>query len=156
MYIDKDRNIQTTAYRKETDCERYLHSKFEHSLCLKESVPFSQALRLKRTCSTITAFEDESTEFVQKKLGRWYKADDIQEKIEHASNSSREILLQETQNNSNVTCIPLIKSYNRSASNVSQIMKKNWSIFKINEKLAKTFEGELISFKRKRKPREQR
>lgn len=69
MYIDKDRNIQTTAYHKETDCERYLHSKFEHPLCLKESVLFSQALRLQRTCSTITAFEDESTEFIKKNWG---------------------------------------------------------------------------------------
>ena len=30
VYIDKDSNIQTTAYKKETDRRSYLHSKSEH------------------------------------------------------------------------------------------------------------------------------
>ena len=43
----------------------------------KESIPFSQALRLKRICSTITAFEDESAKPIKKIVEQGQKADDI-------------------------------------------------------------------------------
>ena len=45
--------------------------------------------------STIPVFEDESTKLIQKFVERGYKADDIKEKVEQASNIPREILLQE-------------------------------------------------------------
>ena len=48
VFMDKDRNIQTTVYHKETDRQSYLHSKSEHPHCLKKSILFSQVLRLKR------------------------------------------------------------------------------------------------------------
>ena len=75
------------------------------------------------------------------------KADNIKGKTEQASNTPREILLQQIQNSNIVSRIPLTTSCNRWASNACQIMKKYWSILKINKKLAKTSEGDpkLIS-----------
>ena len=52
VYIDKDQNIQITVHHKETDCKNYLHSNSEDLLCLKKSISFNQALKLKRICST--------------------------------------------------------------------------------------------------------
>ena len=129
----KNRKIQTTVS----------YSKSEHPVHIKKSIPFSKTLKLKRIYSTITAFEDESAKFVE----RGYKADDIKEKAEHASNIPRRILLQETQNNNNISRIPLTISYNRSAPNYSQIMKKHWRILKINKILDKTEGDPTISFK---------
>ena len=100
VYIDKDWNVQTTAYSKETDRQSCLHSK-----CQNESIVFSQAFRLKRVCYVITAFEDESVKRKQKFVQRGNKAIDIEEKVELVSNILKEILFQEYQNNSSVNCI---------------------------------------------------
>ena len=72
-----------------------------------------------------------------------------------ASNIPTEIVLQETKNNRNVSRIPFLISYKISAPNVSQIMKENWSIFRVNESLSKTFAGDpIIFFNRTRNLRE--
>ena len=106
------------------DGQRYLYSKSKRPACLKKSIPFSQALRLKGICSTATACDDESAKLTQRFVEQGYKADILKEKIEQASNIPREILLSETKNNNNVSRIPLTISYNRSTPNVSQTMKK--------------------------------
>ena len=80
------------------------------------------------------------------------KAGNIKRKAEQASNTPREILPQEIQNSNIVSRIPLTTSCNRSASNACQIMKKYWSILKINKKLAKTFEGDPKIFQTNKKP----
>ena len=47
------------------------------------------SIRLKRICSTITIFEDESAKHIQKFVEQGYKADDIKEKV------SRHVISQE-------------------------------------------------------------
>ena len=52
VYIDYNNKLQTTLYKKPTDRQNYLHSKSKHSYSLKKSIAYSQALRIKRICST--------------------------------------------------------------------------------------------------------
>ena len=40
IYINDNKNIQTTVYWKEIDRQSFLHSKFEHPLSLKQSMPY--------------------------------------------------------------------------------------------------------------------
>ena len=49
--------LPTTLYKKPTDRQNYLHSKSEHPYSLKKSIAYSQALRIKRICSTQNEFE---------------------------------------------------------------------------------------------------
>ena len=53
-YKDKDNNLRTTLYHN-PDQQSYLHDKSEHPSALKNSIAYSQTLRLKTICST----EDE-------------------------------------------------------------------------------------------------
>ena len=58
IYKDKNNNLQTTLYRKPTDqwvhiCT-YLCAHSDHSKSLKRSIPYSQVLRIKTICSTLT------------------------------------------------------------------------------------------------------
>ena len=46
------KKLETKLYRKESDRQAYLHRKSEHPESLKRSIPFSQAFRLRRICST--------------------------------------------------------------------------------------------------------
>ena len=52
VYKDKDTNLQTTLYRKTTDQQSYLHAKSEHPSVSKNSIAYSQTLRVKTICST--------------------------------------------------------------------------------------------------------
>ena len=45
--IEKEQNIQTTVYYKETDRQIYLHSKPEQPLCLKQSILFKSSIKTK-------------------------------------------------------------------------------------------------------------
>ena len=49
--------LQATLYKKSTDRQIYFHANSEHPRSLKESIPYSQALRAKRICSTNSEFE---------------------------------------------------------------------------------------------------
>ena len=57
MYKDINNKLKATLYKKPTDRQSYLHGNSEHPRSLKESIPYSQALRLKRTCSANSEFE---------------------------------------------------------------------------------------------------
>ena len=60
VYMDSKNRLQTTFYKKSADCQNYLHAKSTHLFSLKKSIPYSQALRIKRICST---FEEYSKHF---------------------------------------------------------------------------------------------
>ena len=46
-YIDSKNRLQTTLYKKPTDCQNYLHAKSAHPFSLKKRIPYSQALRIR-------------------------------------------------------------------------------------------------------------
>ena len=48
---DRQGNISTDVYQKPTDTHPYLHWTSAHPPHLKQSIPYSQALRLRRICS---------------------------------------------------------------------------------------------------------
>ena len=60
VYITSQNRLQTTLYKKPTDCQNYLHAKSAHPLSLKKSIPYSQALRIKRICSTFEEYRKHS------------------------------------------------------------------------------------------------
>ena len=45
VYIDQQNKLQTTVFRKSSDCQNFLNAKSEHSYSLKKSIPYSQALQ---------------------------------------------------------------------------------------------------------------
>ena len=46
----QDGSLSTDVYQKPTDNPAYLHKKSAHDHKLKQSIPYSQALRLRRIC----------------------------------------------------------------------------------------------------------
>ena len=53
----KNNKLHTKIFRKKTDCQTYLNINSEHPKSLKNSIPYSQALRIKRICSTKKDFD---------------------------------------------------------------------------------------------------
>ena len=56
----KNNKLHTKIFRKKTDCQTFLNSNLEHPKWLKNSIPYSQALRIKRICSTKKDFDYHS------------------------------------------------------------------------------------------------
>ena len=54
IYKSKNNTLQTTLYPKPTDQQSYLHAHSDHPNSLKINIPYSQALRIKTICSTLT------------------------------------------------------------------------------------------------------
>ena len=54
MAVRKDEggNVSTDVYQKPTDTHPYLNYNAAHTPHLKKSIPYSQALGLRRTCSS--------------------------------------------------------------------------------------------------------
>ena len=50
VFINFDRKLKTMLDRKQSDGQNYLHAKYEHSTNLKNSIPYSQALRIRKIC----------------------------------------------------------------------------------------------------------
>ena len=72
-------NIQKTLYREPTNQQAFLHAKSEHPRSLKNSIPYSLALRLKTICSTSTEFHKNCAIIKQKFIDRQYKEEVLDE-----------------------------------------------------------------------------
>ena len=61
IYI-KSNKLHTKIFRKKTDRQTFLNINSEHPKSLKNNIPYSQALRIKRICSTKKDFDHHSRE----------------------------------------------------------------------------------------------
>ena len=68
MYKDVSNKLQT----KPTDHQSYLHANSEHPRSLKENIAYSQALRVKRSCSTNFEFEAHMNTITDQFVKRGY------------------------------------------------------------------------------------
>ena len=107
VYI-KNNKLYTKIYRKPTDRQNFLHYNSEHPKLLKDSIPYSQTLRIKRICSTITDFQYFATELKNKFTDKGCSSNLLDKNISRVKNlDRREILKEKTKTPSTETCIPL-------------------------------------------------
>ena len=129
-----DLTIYKDAYSKPTDRQAYLHKKSAHPSHLKKSIPYGQALRLKRICSDTAEFKKASIQLTTKLIGRGYNKDEVKEQIDRAAQKNREELLQYKEKTP-MTRIPCVITYNHQLPNIKEAINKHWDILKINPQL---------------------
>ena len=95
VYKTQSGKLEIKLYRKESDRQAYLQRKSEHPESLKRSIPFSQALRLRRICSTNNEFQDSCDKLRNKLTERGYKQQEINKGIGRTKNLGRKKLLEE-------------------------------------------------------------
>ena len=57
IYKDKSNTLQTTLHQKPTDQQSHLHAYSNHPKSHKRSIPYTQVLRIKTICSTLTEYK---------------------------------------------------------------------------------------------------
>ena len=124
IYKDKNNNIQTNLYKKPTDRQNYIHSKSAHPFSLKKSIAYSQALRLKRICSTTGEYEKHTENLKKQLIKKGYPETMVNEEIQKAINQDRKGLLnkEKTETGNHIT---LCVSYNKTLPNIKIIIEKH-------------------------------
>jgi hypothetical protein len=119
--------IETTVYTKPTDAHMYLHYTSFHPQHQKISIPYSQAIRIGRICSSNESFI-ECTEKLKINLSeRGYPINLIKKAIEKAAQLDRNKLLAQAQNNNKsdqIITIPFIHTHNPIKPPIKRILQK--------------------------------
>ena len=123
--------IQTTLFRKPSDEQAFLHANLEQTRSLKNSIRYSQALRLKTIYSTTTEYDKNCAIIKQKLLDRQYKGEVLDEQIMKVDRIERKELFTNKEK-SNQNRIPLSIKYNRTLPNTSKILDRSWDFLQIN------------------------
>ena len=75
-------NYKQHFIKKPADRQSYLHANSEHRRSLKENIPYSQALRVKRICSINSEFEAHINTIKDQFVKRGYEKTLIENQIE--------------------------------------------------------------------------
>ena len=99
----KNNKIETDLYCKPTDSHNYLYYNSAHPQKCKDSIPYSQFLRIKRICSKETDFLTHCLNYCRHFIRRGYPGTLLEEAINLANQKDRNNLLnptpKEKQNN---------------------------------------------------------
>ena len=136
VYIDEHNRLQTTLYRKPTDGQNYLCRTSEHPESLKANIPCSQALRVRRICSTDNELRQSCKSLQEKFTKRGYSEEEVSKQINKAKEKPRRnTITQKTRQKSNQ--IPFVTTFifNRTLPPVAKILRTRWELLPIRWEL---------------------
>ena len=110
---------------------------------MKDSIPCSKALRIKRVCSAETSeviknLKDLEDTFIKK----GYHSEILYHHFDRAMNVDRRIPLKHKKKPSTQGNLPFVLTYNKTLPNIKNVIDKYWHILSINENLQKIFDKE--------------
>ena len=150
VYITEDGKLKTKLYTKPTDRQNFLHRKSAHPNSLLRSIPFGQALRIKRICSDLEDYQMGVTTLKSSFLKRGYTEKEIDEQLKKADEMPRENTLSKSVKKDNEK-IMFITTYNKTNPDFNKIIKKHWHLLQLDPELGKCFTDEPIFAYRRNK-----
>ena len=117
VHIDSKNRLQTTLYKKPTDCQNYLHAKSAYPFSIKKSIPYSQALRIKRICSTFEEYMKHSQNLIKRFVEKGYDESTVRKQIERVDHLDRSLLLKNCKPKRKYS-IPFLVTYNSVLPNI--------------------------------------
>ena len=125
----QNNHIVTDLYCKPTDSHNYLVYESAHPQRCKDSIPFSQFLRIRRICSNVTDFDRHVVNFCGYFLKRNYPTELLKEAAILARSKNRsELLQQKDKVNDDQDRVFLITTYHPHDRSLVDIFHTNWSI----------------------------
>ena len=145
---DSNGNISTDVYQKPTDTHPYLHWTSANPPHLKHSIPYSQALRLRRICTSTNVLEQRIREYSEYFVACGYKRNQVLTEMNKVLKLTQEESLHPREKGTN-SRIPLVTTYNPHTLFISGIANRNWHFLQSKERLAKLFkERPLNAYRR--------
>ena len=120
--INESGKLETDVYVKPTDSHQYLHYSSCHPSACKKSIPYAQAMRLRRICSKPCFFEKRVLDLCNYLTERGYKRSFVQKRIRKARQVSRQDALRVKQRDRSEK-VPFVVTYHPGLPNISKILK---------------------------------
>ncbi|PIK43184.1 hypothetical protein BSL78_19969 [Apostichopus japonicus] len=149
-YIDDIFMIWThDLFNKPTNKHNYLLPSSCHPRHCTRNIPYSQALRIRRICSSEVDFDSRTKELSQHLLNRQYFRGTIENAIKKAKSKPRtETLTYKTRQTSSKR-VPLVTEFHPGLPPLANIIQKNFHLLQGTERLKSVFpELPVIAFKR--------
>ena len=123
--------LLTSIHYKDTDTHSYLYYTSSHPARCKNSIPYSQFLRLRRICSEDNDFENKSIEMASFFRNRDYPCNVIQRAQERVSAIPRHALISERSDVPDAQpTIPLVLTYHPTNTSIKNIMTRNFHLLR--------------------------
>ena len=137
-------------YVKPTDSHQYLDASSCHVHHSIRSIPYSQALRLNRICSTQDAFDNRCNDLEEWLLKRGYNSDLVRKQILKARQQKRDDLLSTNrQVNRKNSVITLNITYHPAFAHLGKVLKKIHMLLTPDKEHADVFtEVPIVGFKK--------
>lgn len=145
-------HLQTSVYYKETDTHSYLHYQSSHPRHTKNSLPYSQLLRLRRLCSDDHEFSTKAQEMVGFFQERGYPSDPLREDLRKINNINRlDTIYSHNEDNSQAGRIPLVLTYHPLNEKIKKILVHNFDILSNDPETRRMFtDAPLVAYRRDR------
>ena len=138
----------TSVHYKPTDSHSYLLYSSSHPSHVKNSIPYSQFLRLRRLCSDDSDFSSKSEEMCQFFEKRGYPVSVVKAGHRRAQQLDRQSSLQTSQKDKNDR-IPFTLTFHPHNHAVKSIILSNFKLLQNDPETGRIFsQPPLISFKR--------
>lgn len=129
----------TTLYRKPTDRQQYLHYQSDHPRHCKNSIPYSQAHRFKRICSSDTDFVANTERLKTMLCKQRYPPRVIDDAVQKAKTLNRTDLLAKRTPQQCPQRTNLCLTYSANFPNINKILKRHYNILEQSERLKRAF-----------------
>ena len=152
-FLDMDISLKqgkrtTSVHYKATDSHSYLDYRSSHNPSMKNGIPSSQFLRLRRLCSDDTDFKEKAEEMVEFFIQRHYTEDIIRTALQKVRTIPHQQTLQPNDKTATEKKPMVSLLYHPSTNRVRKIIQSNWSLLQSYAKLAAIFsQPPLIAYK---------
>ena len=141
------RHIITSVFYKETDSHSYLSYHSSHSTHIRDNIPFSQLLRLRRLCSDEQDFKSKAKDMVQHFLHCHYPDQVVQAALTRASSIPRDSTLKYTAKTSSERPVIIIPFHPHNIP-LKTIVRRHWHLLLDDESTSASFPAPpLVAFK---------
>ena len=143
-----DGRLSTSVFYKPTDAHSYLDYESSHSLSTRNSIPYSQFLRLRRICSDETDFATQASLMMGFFIRRGYPMTVLRSSLERAKSVPREIALHPSRTPKEDRPIVVIP-YHPHNLPIKRILLENWNILHQDPVVSEAFSSPpLVAYKR--------
>ena len=146
----QDNKLATSVHYKPTDSHSYLLYSSSHPSHVKDSIPYSQFLRLRRLCSEDSDFNSKCDEMSNFFSERGYPDSTLSKALNRVQNVNRESALEPSASD-NEERIPFTLTFHPNNLAARNVVLRNFKILQSDPETAPIFPNPpLVSFKRDR------
>ncbi len=135
--------ICTKVYNKPTDAHLYLHYKSSHPKTMKDSIPYSQLLRIRRICSKQEDFVQQANQMMDHFKNRGYPSNILNEAYEKIILLNRDDLLKPNLKDKK-DIIPYVSDFNLAGPKLNQSVQGNRKILKNNYECTELLKSKFL------------